>query len=76
MINIDYEVDELLAIWIQKQTKLLKKIINGATDATQTLTDALCDFNNDRNLDLIYMTTESEEPFVVRPYIWDIIRLF
>ena len=39
MIDIDYEVDELLAIWIQKQTKLLKKIINGATDATQTVAE-------------------------------------
>lgn len=64
-----------MAKWIKEQTLRVRSIVASAIDLDEVLDDVLCNMTTASSLDLIYMTTEQEEqPYTIRPYVWDLVH--
>lgn len=75
VVDIDGAVTQLMAKWIQQQQSKVQRLVASATDSEDTLADPLCNMSAPATLDLIYMTSEPKDPFVARPYLWNLLRL-
>lgn len=75
VVDIDGAVTQLMAKWIQQQQSKVQRLVASATDSEGMLADPLCNMSAPVTLDVIYMTSELKDPFVARPYLWDLLRL-